>query len=275
MPNLRASGAFCQFPVIPEEKVKIAHIPLCGIRRPGTFNAAGCGVNAQAAFEIILPTEALLNNARAFRLCAHQLGIAGAMGFTKSMSTGHKRHGLFIIHGHAREGFADVIARGDGIRVAIRAFWVHVDQAHLHGRQRVFQLALATVAVVVKPALFGAPIDIFFGFPNIDATASEAKGFEAHRFKRNIAGQNHQIGPGQSLAVFLFDGPKQAAGLVEVAVVRPAVERCKTLLTRTCAAAPISGAIGASAVPGHTNEEGTVMPVICGPPVLAVGHQRG
>ena len=180
MPNLCASRAFGQLPVISEEKIEISHIPLRGIGGPGTFNPAGCGVNAQATFEIILPAKSLLDNARAFRLCAYQLGIAGTMRFTKRVPTGHKRHGLFIIHGHAREGFADVIARGDGIRIAVWAFRVHVNQAHSHGRQRVFQLALATVPIVVEPALFATPIDILFWLPNVDATAPEAKGFEPH-----------------------------------------------------------------------------------------------
>ena len=147
---------------------------------PGTFNPAGCGVNAQATFEIILPAKSLLDNARAFRLCAYQLGIAGTMRFAKRVPTGHKRHRLFIIHSHPREGFADVITRGEGIGIAIWAFRIHINQAHLHGRQRVFQLAVAAVTVIVKPALFGAPINILFRLPNIDATATEAKGFETH-----------------------------------------------------------------------------------------------
>ena len=180
MPNLRASRAFCQLPVISEEKIEIPHIPLRWIGGPGTFNPAGCGMNAQAAFEIVLPAKALLDNARALRLCAHQLWIAGTMRFTKRVPTGHKRHGLFIIHGHARECFADVITRGEGIGIAIWAFRIHINQAHLHGRQWVFQLARAAVTVIVKPALFGAPINIFFRLPNIDATATEAKGFEPH-----------------------------------------------------------------------------------------------
>ena len=223
MPDLRASRALGQLPVISEEKIEIPHIPSRGISGPRTFNTAGCGVNAHAAFKIVAPPEALLHNARAFRLRAHELRITGTMRFAERMSARHKCHGLFIIHGHAREGFADIIARANGIRIAIRAFWVDVNQAHLNGRQRVFQLTRAAVSVVVEPAFFGAPIDIFFWLPNIDATASEAKGFEPHGFKCDIAGQNHQVGPGQSLAIFLFDGPKQTAGFVEVAVVGPAV----------------------------------------------------
>jgi hypothetical protein len=45
----------------------------------------------------------------------------------------------------------------------------------------------------------------------------------------HVAGEDHQVGPGDLVAVFLLDRPQQAARLVEVAVVRPAVERRKAL----------------------------------------------
>ena len=38
-----------------------------------------------------------------------------------------------------------------------------------------------------------------------------------------IAGVNHEVCPGKTGTVFLLDGPKQAAGFIEVSVVRPAV----------------------------------------------------
>jgi hypothetical protein len=41
------------------------------------------------------------------------------------------------------------------VGVAVRAFRVHVDQAHLHGGQRVVQVALAAVALVGQPGRLG------------------------------------------------------------------------------------------------------------------------
>src|SRR3546814_4873563 len=67
----------------------------------------------------------------------------------------------------------------------------------------------------------------------------------------------------------------QAARLVEIGIVRPAVERRETLRSGGSAAAPVAGAIGARRMPGHADEEGAVMTVIRRPPGLAVGHQRG
>ena len=73
----------------------------------------------------------------------------------------------------------------------------------------------------------------------------------------------------------LLDRPQQPPRLVEVAVVRPAVERSEALLAAVGAAAPVGGAIGARRVPGHADHERAVVPVIGRPPRLAVGHQRG
>ena len=49
------------------------------------------------------------------------------------MTAGDQRHGLFVVHRHAPKGLADVARRGEGIRFAVGAFGVHVDEPHLHG----------------------------------------------------------------------------------------------------------------------------------------------
>ncbi len=43
----------------------------------------------------------------------------------------------------------------------------------------------------------------------------------------------------------------------------------------SAAAASITRAVGAGAVPGHADEEGTVVPEIRRPPVLRIGHDGG
>jgi hypothetical protein len=80
---------------------------------------------------------------RAFGFGADQLGIACAVRLAEGVAAGDQRHGLLVVHRHAREGLAHVAAGGHRVGVAVRAFGVHVDQAHLHGGQRVLQLALA------------------------------------------------------------------------------------------------------------------------------------
>ena len=74
--------------------------------------------------------------------------IPCTMRFAERMTPGNKRDGLFIVHRHACKGFADIMRRGERIRSAIRAFWIHVDEAHLYSSQRIRQLALARIAAV-------------------------------------------------------------------------------------------------------------------------------
>ena len=127
----------------------------------------------------------------------------------------------------------------------------------------------------IDPLLLGAPIDVALGLENVLAAAAEAEHRSAHRLDRDVAGEDEQVGPADALAVLLLDRPKQPARLVEVAVVRPAVERSKALIARVGAAAAVAGAVGARRVPGHADEEGAVIPIVCRPPRLAVGHEGG
>ena len=57
------------------------------------------------------------------------------MRLAKGVATRNQGYSLFIVHRHARECFAHIAARCHGVGVAVRALWVHIDQAHLHGGQ--------------------------------------------------------------------------------------------------------------------------------------------
>ena len=85
--------------------------------------------------------------------------------------------------------------------------------------------------------------------------------------------EDHKVGPGDFLAVFLLDRPQQAARLVEVRVVRPAIERREALLAASGAAAAIANAVGARAVPGHADEQAAIVAEVGRPPILRVRHQ--
>ena len=105
-------------------------------------------------------------------------------------------------------------------------------------------------------------------FPDIGTSAGEAKSFEAHGFEGDVAGEDHEIGPGNLVTVFFLDGPEKAAGFVEVSVIRPAVERSEAESAVACTTATIGNAVSAGAVPSHADEERTVVTVIGGPPFL-------
>ena len=163
-------------------------------------------------------------------------------------------------------------AEASGSGLPFGPLGVDVDQAHLDGAERVLELAVAGVALVAEPGGLRAPVDVLVGLPDVVAAAGEAEGLEAHRLQGDVAGQDHQVGPGELLAVLALDRPEQPAGLVEVGVVRPAVERREALLAGAGAAAAVADPVGAGAVPGHADHQRAVVAVVGGPPVLRGGQ---
>ena len=196
------------------------------------------------------------------------------MGLAERVTAGDQRHGLLVVHRHAAERLADVARRRHRIGVAVRAFRVDVDQAHLHRAERVGQLTVAAVALVLEPHALGTPVHVVLRRPDVGATAAEAERLEAHRLERPVAREDQQVGPRDLLAVLLLDRPEQAAGLVEADVVGPTVQRGEALGTGAAATASVGDAVRARRVPRHADEEPAVMAVVGGPPVLRVGHQR-
>ena len=171
------------------------------------------------------------------------------------------------------ESLADIAGRRNRIGIAVRSLRIHVDQAHLHRAERILQLAFAAVAFVAKPSPLRPPVE-FFRFPDVGAAAAEAKRLKAHRLQCDVAGKNHEVGPGDLPAVLLLDRPQQAARLVQVRVVGPAIERREALLAGAGAAAAVGDAVRARAVPCHADEQAAVVTEVGWPPVLRVGHQR-
>ncbi|MGY4437811.1 hypothetical protein ACVW04_000593 [Bradyrhizobium sp. LM2.3] len=273
-PLLRTRRALRQFPFVLEQVLEEVVAPLRRRRRPCHLETAGDGITADARSVLALPAEALILERARFRLRSDQRRIASTMGLAEGMATGDQRDGFLVIHRHAEEGLADVLGRGDRIRLAVRAFRIDVDEAHLHRAERLGELAFAAVALIAQPGAFGAPIELL-RLPHVGAATGEAEGLEAHRFQRDVAGQHHQIGPGNLAAVLLLDRPEQTARLVEVGVVGPAVERRETLLTGAGATAAVRGAVGARAVPGHADHETAIVTEVGGPPFLRFRHQSG
>jgi len=160
--------------------------------------------------------------------------------------------------------------RGERVRVAVRALRVDIDEAHLDRGQRLLQLAVAAVALVVEPGGLGPPVDVVVWLPFVHAAAAEAEGLEAHGLQGNVAGEDHQVAPRELLAVLLLDRPHQPAGLVQADVVRPAVDRRETLLTGSGAAAAVVDPVGAREVPRHPDHERAVVAEVGRPPVLGI-----
>ena len=197
------------------------------------------------------------------------------MHLAEGVTADDECHGLFIVHGHATERLADVGARSDRVRVAVGALGVHIDETHLNGAEWLLELTVAAVALIVEPDVLRAPVDVLLWCPHVFTTTGEAERLEAHRLEGDVAGEDHEVGPGELATVLLLDRLEQSAGLVEVAVVRPAVQRGEPLGARRAATATVVGAVSAGRVPGHANEERAVVAIVRRPPVLGVGHDRG
>src|SRR5690606_37700359 len=126
-----------------------------------------------------------------------------------------------------------------------------------------------------EPGRLGTPVDVVVGLPGVHPAAGEAEGLHAHRLQGDVAGEAHQVSPGELAAVLLLHRPQQAAGLVQVGVVGPAVERGEALLAGPGAAAAVVDPVRAGAVPGHPDDERAVVAEVGRPPVLRGGEDLG
>src|SRR5579862_5444370 len=251
---MRASRALGQFPVVLEKIFEVVVAPLRRGRGPNHFQTAADRVTSFARLELALPAEALLLDAGSFGDCTYIGRIASSVSFTESMTAGNQRNRFFVVHRHAAERFANVLGRRNRIRLTVRPFRIHVDQPHLNSSERIRKVPVAAVALVRQPFALGSPEDVLFGLPDIGSTTAKTKGLEAHRLECDVARKNHQVGPGNLSAVLLLDRPQQTPRLVEVHVVRPAIERREALLTRPGAAPAVADAVRACAMPRHANK---------------------
>ena len=172
-PLMRTGRALREFPLVAEQVLEEVVAPLRGRGGPGDFQAAGDRVAADAGAEAASPAEALLVETGIFGIGPHIGRRAGAVGLAEGMAAGDERYRLLVVHGHALEGFADIDRRGDRIGIAVGTFGIDVNQPHLHGGQRIFEIPVAGVAFVTQPGLLGAPIDVLIRLPDVLATASQ------------------------------------------------------------------------------------------------------
>src|SRR5882672_10032989 len=185
------------------------------------------------------------------------------------MSAGDECNCFFVIHRHTGESLPDIPCRGNGIRLSIRPFRVYIDQTHLHGTERALKIAITAVALVRQPRALRPPVQLF-RLPHILAPAAKTEGLESHRVQCDVARENHEVGPGDFPAILLLDRPEQPARLIEVHVVRPAIERREALLPGSGAATAVTDAVRTRAVPRHTNEKRPIVPKVSRPPLLRI-----
>src|SRR5579863_2831503 len=113
--------------------------------------------------KFILPSETLVLDVGAFWFVAYILsGNASAVGFAEGVTAGNECDGFLVIHCHAGKSFPDIACCGDGIRLSIRPFRIHIDQAHLHGAERILKITITAVTLVGKPCALRAPVQLFW-----------------------------------------------------------------------------------------------------------------
>ena len=209
---------------------------------------------------------------RAFRFRADQRRIAGAVGLAEAVAAGDQRDGLLVVHRHAAEGLADVLGRRQRIRVAVRTFRVHVDEAHLHGAERRLELALAAVALVAEPGAFGSPVS-----PSGSQTSArpppKPKVLKPIDSSATLPARIMRSAQEILRPYFCLIGHSRRRALSRFALSGQLLSGAKRCWPRAGAAAAVGDAVGARAVPGHADEERPVVAEVRRPPVLRIRHQ--
>ena len=270
-PLIRAGRTRRQLPVVSEQVVQVAVVPLRRFGGPSALEPAGERVGALAAAVGVPPADALLLEGAGLGFRTDVLGIDRAMALAECVAADDERQRLLVVHRHAPECLANVPGGGNGVRVAVGPLRIDVDQPHLHSAERRGEFPVAAVALISQPGVLGPPED-FLGFPDVLPPEAEAERLEPHRFHGAIAGEDQKVGPGDFPAVLLLDRPEQTARLVEARVVRPAVEGGEALSAGAATASAVFDAVGPRGMPAHPDEERPVVAVVGRPPVLRSRH---
>jgi hypothetical protein len=155
---LRARGAALLFPFELEQVLEEVVAPLRGGGGPGHFQPAGDGVLAMSTAEVAGPAQALRFDRATLGFRALVRFRRRAVRLAEGVATGDQRDDFLVVHGHAVEGGADVLGRGHVVAAGVRAFGVHIDQAHVRRAQALDQDAVALEALVIaQPLRLGGP----------------------------------------------------------------------------------------------------------------------
>ena len=150
-PLKRSGRTLHTLPLVAEQDVKVTGVPLHRVGGPCAFDAARDRGGAIARAEAALPAQPLLGDVGGLGFRTHQRLIARAMALAEGVSASDQRDGLLVVHGHPGEGLANVSARSDRVRIAVGSLRIHVDQTHLDGTERNFEIPITGVALVAKP----------------------------------------------------------------------------------------------------------------------------
>ena len=123
-------------------------------------------VGALAAAEGVPPAEALLLDGAPSGSGPTYSALTAPWRLAERVAAGDERNRLLVVHRHASEGLSNVPGGSKRIRVAVRPLRIHVDQAHLHGAERIVEFPVAAVALISEPGVLRPPEDLV-GLPDV------------------------------------------------------------------------------------------------------------
>src|SRR5207237_2101019 len=149
-------------------------------------------VGALAGAEGVPPAQALLLDGARLGFRTGVLRTDCTMALAERVAADDEGDGLLVVHRHTTEGLSNVPGGSNWIRVAVGPLRIHVDQAHLHGAERIGELPVPAVALISEPRVLKAPEDLV-GLPDVLSSAAEAEGLEPHRFQGTVTGEDDQV----------------------------------------------------------------------------------
>ena len=141
LPLVRTRWALGQFPFVAKQVREETVAPPRRRAGPDDFQPAGDRVAALAVAKAVPPAQALLLDSGALRLGSHIGRRTSTVSLPEGMAASDQRDCLFVVHSHTGKGLAYIVSRGSGVRIAIRALRIDIDQAHLYCGERILQFA--------------------------------------------------------------------------------------------------------------------------------------
>ena len=275
LPLVRAGRALRQLPLVAEQGLEVAVVPLDRVRGPGAFEAAGdrvarpCRCRSCSSSRGPAP-RCRRPRARGRRTCR----IAGAVGLAEGVAAGDERHGLLVVHRHAGEGLADVARRGERIRLAVRAL-PDSRRSGPSGRRRADCRARGRRCSARRPATWlPAPSRCPPPAPR-RPRGRRAKPKVLKPIDSSATLPARIIRSAQEILrpYFCLIGQSRRRALSRLPLSGQLLSGAKRCAPVPRAAATVGDAVGAGAVPRHADEERPVVAVVRGPPVLRIRHQ--
>ena len=138
---------------------------------------------------VVAPAEAHLLKGSRLGIRSQVLGRRRPVGLAERVAADDEGDRLLVVHRHTGERLPDVARGRKRVRLAVRAFRIDVDQTHLHGRERIRELAVAAVTLVTEPRVLRTPVDVV-RLPRVLSPAGKAEGLESHRLERAVPGED-------------------------------------------------------------------------------------